>query len=589
MHEQQRASAPEDPMIDGENPHQQSQNCSEVENNIQIDLPWQYYLTPKFVGSYFALVLMACNLYVSYTIPISLLQIINAEIGPDSNISLVPLLHTLLKGVGLLLIGRLTDIFGRRWFLIGGQILCGVGSIPCAMSQNVGVLIGGTVILAIGGSVQPLYPLYCQEIVPNKYRPLSQAFLTLCILPFFGFGPVIGRLLVQNTALGWRASYWINATFCFASALLFFFCYFPPSFSQLNPEISKGRQLAELDFVGIVLYAGGAILLLLGFDAVVGGWNSSRVIALLVVGGVALIAFAFWEVYGSTRSRLVPLHLFKMKGYWSIVAIGCVSQMTFFSFNLFLPQIAQYLFTTDNLEIGLIATTTNAGIAVGEIVTGFLWKRIRHNHIQLIAACFGLVLFSGLMALTTQDRIGVAISMAALAGFFIGWTQLVTLVSCGLVVPAHDIGIGQGFFGSCRNIIGTIATSIFVSIYGNRISQTQSQNIPPAIVGAGLPASSVPLVFQALKNGTAAALRSVPSINSTIIEAYNVALKDSYSQSFSTVYLSGIAFGSVALVASYWAPRVDMLMTNFLNKRIDGVQVPGIRERYESDKKSDSS
>jgi MFS family permease len=196
---------------------------------------------------------------------ISLLQIINADIGPDPNISLVPLLHTLLKGVGLLLVGRLTDIFGRRWFLIGGQILCGVGSIPCALSKDVSVLIGGTVILAIGGSIQPLYALYCQEIVPNKYRPLSQAILTVCILPFFGFGPVIGRLLVQNTALGWRAAYWMNATFCFASAILFFFCYFPPNFRQINPNVSKLRQLADLDFVGIVLYVGGAISLLLGF------------------------------------------------------------------------------------------------------------------------------------------------------------------------------------------------------------------------------------------------------------------------------------------------------------------------------------
>jgi len=196
---------------------------------------------------------------------ISLLTVINAEIGPDTNISLVPLLHTLLKGVGLLVVGRLTDIFGRRWFLIGGQILCGVGSIPCALSKDVSVLIGGTVILAIGGSVQPLYALYCQEIVPNKYRAFSQAFLTICILPFFGFGPVIGRLLVQNTVLGWRAAYWMNAAFCFASAILFFFCYFPPNFGQINPNKSKLRQLAELDYVGLLLYVGGAILLLLGF------------------------------------------------------------------------------------------------------------------------------------------------------------------------------------------------------------------------------------------------------------------------------------------------------------------------------------
>jgi hypothetical protein len=171
--------------------------------------------------------------------------------------------------------------------------------------------------------------------------------------------------------------------------------------------------------------------------------------------------------------------------------------------------------------------------------------------------------------------------VATLTGFFIGWTQLLTLVSCGLIVPAHDIGIGQGFFGSCRNIIGTIATSIFVSIYGSRISQTQSQNIPSAVIEAGLPPPDVPLLFQAIKNGTAAALQSVPGINATIIDAYGSAQKDSYSESFSTVYLTSVAFGLVALVASYWAPNVDLLMTSFLNKRIDGVQIAPPREASE--------
>lgn len=34
------------------------------------ELTWRYYLTPRFVGSYFALILTACNLYVSYNIPV---------------------------------------------------------------------------------------------------------------------------------------------------------------------------------------------------------------------------------------------------------------------------------------------------------------------------------------------------------------------------------------------------------------------------------------------------------------------------------------------------------------------------------------
>lgn len=185
-----------------------------------------------------------------------------------------------------LLIGRISDIFGRRWFLIGGQLICSIGSIICALAPTVNVLIGGTVLLALGGSCQPLYPLLCQEIVPNKYRGWSQAAITVAVFPFMGFGPAIGRSLVTNTVLGWRCveshstlpvvvetdkinfhrwTYWINTIFCLVSVILFFLCYYPPNFEQLQGQKSKRKQLSEIDWIGLFLYVGGLVSLLLAF------------------------------------------------------------------------------------------------------------------------------------------------------------------------------------------------------------------------------------------------------------------------------------------------------------------------------------
>jgi MFS family permease len=104
----------------------------------------------------------------------------------------------------LLVVGRISDLVGRRWFLIGGQVITIIGSIISALAPTVEVLIGGTVLVAFGGSVALLYPLLCQEMVPNKYRGYSQAAITLAALPFLGFGPAVGRTLVATTTLGWR-------------------------------------------------------------------------------------------------------------------------------------------------------------------------------------------------------------------------------------------------------------------------------------------------------------------------------------------------------------------------------------------------
>lgn len=77
----------------------------------------------------------------------NVLSIINEDIGPSPNIILVPIVKTLGGGVGVLLVGRLGDIFGRRWFLIGGQCLGLIGAIMGATAKNVNVLMGSTAFI----------------------------------------------------------------------------------------------------------------------------------------------------------------------------------------------------------------------------------------------------------------------------------------------------------------------------------------------------------------------------------------------------------------------------------------------------------
>jgi MFS family permease len=126
--------------------------------------------------------------------------------GPSSNIYLVSLVNTLIKGVCLLLVGSVSDAVGRRYFMIGGQTFSVIGAILAATSKNVNSLIGANVFIGMAGSAQVLYPLLSQEIVPNKYRGWSQGIITLLVLPSIGFGPIVGRTMVVNLhdIGGWR-------------------------------------------------------------------------------------------------------------------------------------------------------------------------------------------------------------------------------------------------------------------------------------------------------------------------------------------------------------------------------------------------
>lgn len=67
------------------------------------------------------------------------------------------------------------------------------------------MLVGATVFTGIAGCGQLLFPVLAQEIVPNKYRGWVQAGVMFLTLPGSGFGPIIGRSLVETTgAGGWR-------------------------------------------------------------------------------------------------------------------------------------------------------------------------------------------------------------------------------------------------------------------------------------------------------------------------------------------------------------------------------------------------
>lgn len=64
------------------------------------------------------------------------------------------------------------------------------------------------------------------------------------------------------------------------------------------------------------------------------------------------------ETFAKLKTPLLPLKLLKIKGFVPMIGVGVVGQMGFYGFNIFAPQIAQRLYTTKNIEIGLIAVSS---------------------------------------------------------------------------------------------------------------------------------------------------------------------------------------------------------------------------------------
>jgi MFS family permease len=141
----------------------------------EATLPKGYFRSFNFIGTILATGLGLCAAVGGFGLAAPNLAFINADIGPDPNIIWVSLVYTLTMAIGLLLVGRLSDLFGRRWFFIGAAALALVGCIVCATAQSVGAVIAGTTLIGLAASGQQSFAFITGELVPMKVSAFSEA------------------------------------------------------------------------------------------------------------------------------------------------------------------------------------------------------------------------------------------------------------------------------------------------------------------------------------------------------------------------------------------------------------------------------
>ena len=235
-----------------------------------------------------------------FVMPVTSLQLIEAELGASPNAVWISLGWILLSAISFVLLGRLSDIFGRRWFFAGSTISALIGAIIGATAQNTNVLIAASVFLGLGSAGQLSFNYSLGELVPIRHRFAVNGVIFLFTLPFSGIGPYLARLLIVRSAAGWRGIYYLACGLHAASAVCWVLFYHPPDFQHLHRNRTVSDELKEMDFGGIFLYITGFFLFLLGlaWGGSVHPWTSPYVLAPLIIGFAVLVIFV---LYGTLR------------------------------------------------------------------------------------------------------------------------------------------------------------------------------------------------------------------------------------------------------------------------------------------------
>ncbi|KAM0647539.1 hypothetical protein D7B24_005456 [Verticillium nonalfalfae] len=527
--------------------------------------------------------LSAISAYIFLILPTNVLTYINADIGPSPYISWVNIARTLGLSFCYTILGRLSDLFGRRWFFIGGNCVALIGIIVCAAAPNVNSLIIGAAIYGVGETVQLSFNVAIGELVPNKYRPMVLSFVFLTNAPIATFGPIIARKFVNTPSLGWRWCFYINII-CVGLTIILLYCFYhPPTFNLLHERKTKRQLMRELDYLGIFLWTAGLTLLLMGVSW--GGnmypWKSAATISSLIIGASLLVALFFWEGYADLKYPAIPIKFFLNRGWFSLVICATVASMFYYSAVLLWPQQVQALYTRDITYAGWLSTTVASSTALGQIVAGAIVKWGGNVRYWIIFSTFAMVGFVGALASLTPETKNTGIALTIIGPFFVGFIELAALALAPLYCKPADIGLASGLLASIRSAGGSVAVAVYTTILANRLSTTIPSNIAGPAIEAGLPADQVGALAAAVRAGKMA---TFPGITDSIQEAVRSVLPVAYSQAFKTVYLASLGFGGIAIVGCLFSKDAQKHLTDRVERRMgDGKRKPELEAKTVDD------
>ncbi|KXJ93511.1 fungal trichothecene efflux pump [Microdochium bolleyi] len=504
----------------------------------------------------------------AFVMPAQILQQIGMALGDTENIAWIPGGWSIGAAVSFSIAGGMSDIFGRRWILLGGQAIILAGAIVCALAQSTLNIVAGTTLVGFGaGTIMVAYP-GISELLPNKYRGLGLAWTELCItIPWGSLGGIIATQLYLRAS--WRWCYYITIIYAVVCIAGTFVCYFPPSRPRHDYEKTRWQQFKELDFVAFFLFASGLTILLVGITSLgASKWSVTMVATTIPLGAIMFVS-AFIYDFTYAKRPLFPRKIFRMYREFTVyLVILFICGMIWQAMVTLGNQGTLFMFTNDVVEIGYIATAANISGVIGGWIMPSLVHKLKHIKIQFIVALmFQTVFTASYAAVVPHNKLGWTI-LPMFGQSCFTWLTVLSYVSSGLLVPQEDLGISAGVMGTFRSAGGSLGNAVFTTIMTSIVNRDLANNIAGAAIGAGFaptPEGLGALIPAVIQNavGVPGALMGLPaSANGAVLAAAAAAFRDTYASAFRMVFYATIPLGVVAIAAAFFIRDPSHLLNN---------------------------
>lgn len=353
------------------------------------------------------------------------------------------------------IIGKLSDLWGRKWVYITGASLFSIASILCGISESVEQMITFRIIQGLGGSMIMANAMSIITIVfPQSKRGIALGGITSITAIAAIIGPAVGGFLISEYS--WRSVFWIHSPIAAVSIIF--------TSILLKAKTQKRPESIKIDYVGAIIFAMAMVSLLLFIsNGNTWGWLGWVSLTSLLFSITAWILFGRWELHH--KKPIINVELFKNPLFTYGNMAACFSFIILTLPSILLPLYLSNYFSIPIEEIGYMLSTQAISMILFSLVSGWITDRVNPFLPAIIGMILSIFGFVGLYFLTKDSgRVEIIVSLAFLGagiGFFQSPSNVLTLKK----IPEQQTGLANGIMATMRNFGRVTGSAVAILLY----------------------------------------------------------------------------------------------------------------------------
>lgn len=366
------------------------------------------------------------------------------------------------------ILGRISDVIGRRKTLLVGIGIFILGNILTAIANSLIYMIIARFIVGIGiASVAPTVISYIISYFPPESIAKGFSLYMLISSAAVIFGPTIGGLIINKW--NFRVLMWV----CVVISILFFILCF---LTNKNKDIiiKKNKYFDKYGFIFIVLFF--SFLLCIPSFGQNFGWTSPTTIIVMVLSLFSLIALIIFE-----KKAIIPAlsssFIFRKSFILSIITLFLTQglmQANMTNVIVFVNYTNPY----NTVISGYAISIMYLGMSLGSIILGPLTDKYEPKRILSISLLLTLVGCAIMLLFSVNTSVIILALSLGILGFGLGGNASIFMKVVLSNLSPEKSGAATGTYGLFRDLTIPFGVAIFVPLFTNQITNyTDSINI----------------------------------------------------------------------------------------------------------------